>query len=60
MLPQNNNDIDEQLNVDIQKEIKRTQGILQQVKSANPKTRLSDQQILDLYGEMDTDGFVIF
>lgn len=60
MLPQNNNDIDEQLNVDIQKEIKRTQGILQQVKSANPKTRLSDQQILDLYGEMNTDGFVIF
>lgn len=60
MLPQNNNDIDEQLNVDIQKEIKRTQGILQQVKSANPKTKLSDQQILDLYGEMDTDGFVIF
>lgn len=60
MLPQNSNDIDEQLNVDIQKEIKRTQGILQQVKSANPKTRLSDQQILDLYGEMDTDGFVIF
>ena len=60
MLPQNNNDIDEQLNVDIQKEIKRTQGILQQVKSTNPKTRLSDQQILDLYGEMDTDGFVIF
>lgn len=60
MLPQNSNDIDEQLNVDIQKEIKRTQGILQQVKSTNPKTRLSDQQILDLYGEMNTDGFVIF
>jgi len=60
MLPQNSNDIDEQLNVDIQKEIKRTQGILQQVKSTNPKTRLSDQQILDLYDEMNTDGFVIF
>lgn len=60
ILPRETSNIDEQLSVDVQKEIKRTQGILQQVKATNPTTKLSDQEILDLYGEMDSNGFVIF
>lgn len=60
ILPKETSNIDEQLSVDVQKEIKRTQGILQQVKATNPTTKLSDQEILDLYGEMDSSGFVIF
>ena len=60
VLPREGTDYEEQLNVDIQKEIQNTQGILKQIKDTNPKTKLTDQQLLDLYGETTSDGFIIF
>ena len=60
MLPKSAKEYNEQLNVDIQREIQNTQGILKKIKDTNPKTKLSDQQLLDLYGETMNDGFIIF
>ena len=56
---QDGDDVNEQLNVDVQKEIIKTQGILKRIKDNSPNTKLSDQEILNMYGEMESD-FIIF
>ena len=44
----------------INQEIKNTQNILAKIKSENPTSKLTDQQLVDLYGSMNQDGFVVF
>ena len=56
---QDGDDVNEQLNADVQKEIIKTQGILKRIKDNSPNTKLSDQEILNMYGEMESD-FIIF
>lgn len=53
-------DYEEQLSYDIQREIKNTQNILHKIKSDSPKTNLSDQELIDMYSNMNNDGFLIF
>lgn len=53
-------DVEEQITNDIQREIKNTQNILTKLKKDSPNTKLTDQQLMDLYGDLDNDGFIIF
>ena len=53
-------DYEEQLSYDIQREIKTTQNMLHKIKSDSPKTNLSDQELIDMYSNMNNDGFLIF
>ena len=57
---ENKNNIDDQISDAIQKELKGTQNILQQIKEKNPNTRLSEQQLRDLYDDFSDDGLIIF
>ena len=56
----NDNNIEEQISKAIQNEISNTQNILKKIKEENPHSRLSDQQLRDLYDDFSGDGFVIF
>ena len=60
MVNDNQNNIDEQISDAIQREIKGTQNILQQIKEKNPNTKLSEQQLRDMYDEFSNDGLIIF
>ena len=53
-------DIDEQISGAIQNEINNTQGILKKIKEENPNSKLTDQQLRDMYSDLTGDGFVIF
>ena len=53
-------DIDEQISGAIQNEINSTQGILKKIKEENPNSKLTDQQLRDMYSDFTSDGFVIF
>lgn len=53
-------DIDEQISGAIQNEINNTQGILKKIKEENPNSKLTDQQLRDMYSDLTSDGFVIF
>ena len=56
----NENNLEEQISKAIQNEISNTQNILKKIKEENPHSRLSDQQLRDLYDDFSGDGFVIF
>lgn len=60
MLPTTNSDVEEQLANDIQREIKNTQNILHKLKKDSPNTKLSDQQLIDMYSDFNDSGFLIF
>lgn len=51
--------MEEQLSREIQREINNTQNILKKIKDDSPGTRLSDQQLKDMYDEFSNDGFFI-
>ena len=51
---------DELISNAINQEIKNNQKVLDQIKQSNKSTKLSDQQLLDMYNTMTGNGFVIF
>ena len=51
---------DELISNAINQEIKNNQKVLDQIKQSNKNTKLSDQQLLDMYNTMTGNGFVIF
>lgn len=53
-------DLDDQISDAIQKQISGTQHVLQQIKDSNPNTRLSEQQLRDMYDDFSSDGLIIF
>ena len=55
--PQN---IEEQISSAIQDEIKGNQTILKRIKEDNPNTKLSEQQLRDLYDDFTGGEFIIF
>ena len=59
-LQQENKDPEEVISEAINKQIKSNQEILQKIKKDNQNTKLSDQELLDMYSEFDNGGFVIF
>lgn len=52
--------IDDQISSAIQDEIKTNQTILKKIKEDNPNTRLSEQQLRDLYDDFSGGEFIIF
>ena len=60
MIPQGNEDIDEQINNEIQKQLTQSHKIVQQIQNANPNSKLSAQQIKDMYDEFSSDGMILF
>lgn len=59
-IQQDNRDPEEIISDAINKQIKDNQEVLQKIKSSNKNTKLSDQELLDMYSEFDNGGFVIF
>lgn len=57
---QENRDPEEVISEAINKQIKDNQEVLKKIKSNNKDTKLSDQELLDLYSEFNDGGFVIF
>ena len=54
-------DIMSQINKQIDREINQNQAIISKVRADNPYTKLTDQQIIDLYGSINNGGdFLIF
>lgn len=60
MIPQGNEDIDEQINNEIQKQMTKSHQVVQQIQNANPNSKLSAQQIKDMFDEFSSDGMILF
>ena len=58
--PQEDQDVEDAISYDIQKEIANTQNILERIKVSNPTTKLSNQQLRDMYEDLYDDGMIIF
>lgn len=44
----------------INQQVTANQKVLQQIKSTNKSTKLSDQELMDMYNTMTGDGFILF
>lgn len=53
-------DVEDAIAFDIQREIAKTQNILEKIKVSNPTTKLSNQQLKDMYEDLYDDGMIIF
>ena len=60
MLPNNTENIDDQISAEIQKQLTQSHKIVQQIQNANPNSKLSAQQIKDMYDEFSSDGMILF
>ena len=60
LISNNTNDIDDQINVEIQKQLVQSHKIVQQIQDANPNSKLSAQQIRGMYDEFSNDGMIVF
>ena len=52
-------DINEDISKEIQKQVNQSQQVVQQIKKDNPNTKLTNEQIKDLYNDFIDDGFII-
>ena len=52
-------DINEDISKEIQKQVNQSQQIVQQIKKDNPNTKLTNEQIKQLYDDFTDDGFII-
>ena len=52
--------LEEQISSAIQNEIKTNQNVLRKIKEDNPNTKLSEQQLRDLYDDFSGGEFIIF
>lgn len=53
-------DIEDAINQDIEKELANNQAFIHKVRKENPNTKLTDQQLREMYEDFNNDGFVIF
>lgn len=60
MLPNQTENIDEQISNEIQKQFIQSNKIVQQIQNANPNSKLSANQIKDMYKEFSSDGMILF
>lgn len=60
LLPSVSNDIDNQISVEVQKQMSQSHKVVQQIQDANPDSKLSAQQIRDMYDEFTSDGMILF
>ena len=59
----NNNedeDPEELISNAINQQVRNNQQVLQQIKSTSKNTKLSDQELMDMYNTMTGDGFILF
>ena len=52
-------DVNEEISKEIQKQINQSQQVVQQIRKDNPNTKLSNEQIKQLYDDFTDDGFII-
>ena len=52
-------DINEDISKEIQKQVNQSQQVVQQIKKDNPNTKLTNEQIKDMYNDFIDDGFII-
>lgn len=60
LLPSVSNDIDNQISVEVQKQMSQSHKVVQQIQDANPDSKLSAQQIRDMYDDFTSDGMILF
>lgn len=53
-------DIEDAINQDIEKELANNQAFIHKVRKENPNTKLTDQQLKEMYEDFNSGGFVIF
>ena len=51
--------VEQNISKEIQQEILNNQKVIKQIKESNPHTKLSNQEILDMYDSFNNDGFFI-
>lgn len=51
-------DIEDAINQDIEKELANNQAFIHKVRKENPNTKLTDQQLREMYEDFNNDGFV--
>lgn len=51
--------VNDQIDLEINGELYAKNKVVEQIRKSNPKTKLTDKQILDLYGDFNSDGFII-
>ena len=52
--------IDDRITAEIQKQLVDSHKVVQQIQNANPDSRLSAQQIKEMYEEFSSDGMILF
>ena len=57
---QENVDLENQISNAIQQEINTSQQAIKQIRETSPKTRLTDQQLKNMYDDFNSDGLIIF
>ena len=55
-----NEDVDNRISVEVQKQLVDSHKMAQQIQNANPTSKLSAQQIKDMYDEFSSDGLILF
>lgn len=53
-------DIEDAINQDIEKELANNQAFIHKVRKENPNTKLTDQQLKEMYEDFNNGGFIIF
>ena len=51
--------MEQNISKEIQQEVLNNQKVIKQIKESNPHTKLSNQEILDMYDSFNNDGFFI-
>ena len=60
IIPNQSENIDDQISAEIQKQLTKSHQIVQQIQDANPNSKLSAQQIKEMYDEFSSDGMILF
>lgn len=56
----NKKDVEQEISDTIEQTIQQTQNILTKIKQDNPNTKLSNQELKDMYSDFNDGGFLIF